>query len=84
VPAQVMANKFPDFGTLAKHSSVNSKIYAAALPILIKEFENRFQDYQKNLFVCLFVCLFAGPFSVNRITLFANFQIECIELQSKI
>lgn len=32
------------FDTLAEHSPVNSKMYAALLSILIKEFKNRFQD----------------------------------------
>lgn len=41
VPAQFMANNSTQFDTLAKHSSVNSKIYAVMLSILVKEFENR-------------------------------------------
>ena len=36
------ANNFMHFDTLAKHSPVNSKKYAALLFHLIQEFENRF------------------------------------------
>ena len=42
--AQVMANNCMPFDTLAEHSPVNSEKHAAMLSILIKEFENRFQD----------------------------------------
>jgi len=35
------------FDTLAKHIPVNSEKYAALPSILIKEFENRFQDCRK-------------------------------------
>lgn len=57
VPAQIMANKFMDFDTLAKHSLVNIKkkyiytyiyIYAAVLSVFKKEFETKFQDCQKK------------------------------------
>ena len=40
----VMANNCMYCDTLAKHSRVNSEKYAAMLCVLIKEFENRFQD----------------------------------------
>ena len=45
---QVMANNFRYFDMLAKDSTVNSEKYAAMLSVLIKEFENRFQDCQKK------------------------------------
>jgi len=66
---------------LAKLSSVHSKKYVAMLSILIKEFENSFQDYKKS---DQFFGTFATPFSVNRNTLPANFQTDCIELQKDI
>jgi len=40
--AQFTANSVRHFDTLAKHSPANSKKYAAFLPVLIKEVENRF------------------------------------------
>ena len=42
--AQVMANNFMHFDTLAKHSSVNSERPEAVLSILVKEFKNTFQN----------------------------------------
>ena len=48
-----MANNFCHLDALAKRSSKNSKKYAA---ILIKEFGNRFQDFQKNHLFFLYVC----------------------------
>ena len=65
--------------TLAKHSPVNSEKYAAMLSILIKEFENWFQECQKD-----HEFMFVTPFSVNRSTLSADFQVELMELQSDI
>jgi len=47
------------FDTLHNHSPVNSKKYAAVLSVLIKEFENRFQDCQKTH---QFSGIFATPF----------------------
>ena len=45
VLTQVMANNFKHLDILTKHSPVNrKKKYAAVLSILIKKFENRFQD----------------------------------------
>ena len=79
VLTQVLASKFVQLETLAKHSPVNSEKYAAMLSILIKEFENRFQDCQKN-----HEFMFVTPFSVNRSTLSADFQVELMELQSDI
>ena len=46
--AQIKANNVMHFDTLAKHSPVNSEKYAALLFKLIKEFENRFQDFREN------------------------------------
>ena len=53
---------------------------SALLSILIMEFENRYQECQKNLGFVISVT----PFSVNITTLPANIQMECIELQSDI
>lgn len=75
-----------DFDTLATHRPVNCKKYSAVPSVLIKEFENRFQDclnVMGFLFIYLFI-LFASSFSVNINTLLADFQMECIEFQSKI
>ena len=49
----VIANNFIHFDELNKLSPMNSKkslskIYAAVLSVLIKEFENRFQDLKKK------------------------------------
>ena len=44
MPTQMMANKFMDFEALAKHSPANSKKYVAVLSVLMKKFDNRFQD----------------------------------------
>lgn len=44
---QVMASNCMHFDTLAKHSALINKEYAVMLSILIKEFENRFQDGKK-------------------------------------
>ena len=52
VLTQVMADKFTDSDTLAKHSPVSSKNYAAVLSVLVKESENRFQDCQ-NIIIFL-------------------------------
>ena len=71
--AQVMANKLMHFGTLAKHSPINSKKYATLLSIRIKEFENRFQDSHKNH---QFFGLFMTPFPVNINILLMNFKME--------
>jgi len=78
VPAQVMAKKFMDFDTLGKQSPVNSVKYAAVLSDAINEFENRLQDCQiiTNFFVYL-------PLH-SQLILPVNFQMECIDLQSKI
>ena len=79
--AQRMANDLMHFDVLAKHRPVNSKKYAALLSILIKGFENRFQDLWKviNIFG-----IFVTPFSVDINTLPAHFQMKCVELQSAI
>lgn len=72
-----------DFDTLATHRPVNCKKYSAVPSVLIKEFENRFQDCL-NAMGYLFIYLFASSFSVNINTLLVDFQMECIEFQSKI
>jgi len=78
VRIQATANKFLDFDTLAKHSPVNSKKYAAALSAFIKEIENRFQDGPKKSSIIWFI----SNFIFSQFGQFAN--IECIQLQSKI
>ncbi len=42
--AQVMANNFMHFDTLAKYCTVDSEKYAAMFSILVKEFKNTFQN----------------------------------------
>ena len=69
------------FNTLAKDSPVNSKKYAALLFDLIQEFENRFQDFWENN---QYFAIFETQFSININTLPANFQMECIKLQTDI
>jgi len=48
VLAQGMAGKLMGSETRAAHSSVNSKNYVAMLSVVIKEFENMFQDCKKK------------------------------------
>ena len=80
VLTQVMANKFMHFDTLPKHGPTNSEEYGAVLPVFIKDFENRCQDcWKKSIFSILAIL-----FSVDVNKLPANFQMECIELQSDI
>lgn len=50
--------------------------------LLIKEFKNGFQDWQKKK--SQFFCMFAVPFLVYTNALFTNIPMECIELQSDI
>lgn len=45
---QVMANNFMNFDTLAKHHPVNSKKHVAILVLVIKESENKFEDYNQD------------------------------------
>jgi len=47
VQTQVMAINFMQFDIFAKHSPVNSEKNVSVLSVVIKEFENRFQDCQK-------------------------------------
>ena len=44
--AQVMANNFRYFDTLANHTPVNSENYAATHNVCMKESENKCQDFQ--------------------------------------
>ena len=53
---------------------MNSKKYAAVLAVLIKEFENRFQDCRKN---SQFSGIFVTSFSADINTLPANFDSFC-------
>lgn len=76
-----MANNFKHSDISAKHSSVSHEKYAATPAVLIKEFENRFQDCPKGH---SFFTIFATPFSINITTLSANFQAERMELQSDV
>ena len=78
--AQVMANNFMHFDTLAKCSPVSSEKCAALLSILKKKFENIFQDL-KNIYI--FFYIFVTPLLVDINALPANFCMEYIELQSK-
>ena len=79
--AQIKANNFMHFDTLAKHSCVNGEKYAPLLFDLTQVFENRFKDFwEYNKYFAVFVT----PFSVNINMLPANFQMECMELQSDI
>jgi len=75
--AQVMASSCMHFDTLAKHSALKSEEYTAMLSVLIKDFENRFHDCQKN-----HQFMFVTLFSVDINTLPTNSQTECIQLQS--
>ena len=79
--AQIKANDFMHFDTLTKHSPVNSEKYAALLFNLIQEFENRFQDFWENN---QYFAIFETQFSININMLPANFQMECIKLQTDI
>ena len=81
VLTEVMANNCMHFDTLAKHSPVNRKKICSFNLCFDNELENMFQDCQKSH---KFFGIFATPFSVNTNTLPANFNIECIELQSGI
>lgn len=77
-----MGANFMHFDTLAKHTSVNAEKYTALLSVLIKEFENRFQDLKKKK--KRFFCIFAISFLADINTLPADFQSKCTELQSDI
>jgi len=73
VPTQVMANNCTHFDTLVKHCSVSREKYAAMLSVLIKEFENRFQDCRKKS--SIFLYLWNSIFICHKY----SFQTECIE-----
>lgn len=51
--ACIAANNCMHFDTLPKHCALNSKEYTGMLSILIKAFENRFQDCQKKSLIYL-------------------------------
>lgn len=51
---------------MVKHSTVNSKIYAALLSILIKEFEDRFRDYQNIIYFYLYICNSIFSVGINK------------------
>jgi len=53
------------------------------LSILIKEFENKFQDFKKQK-THQFLCVFLTQFAVHINTLPVNLQMEYIELQSDV
>lgn len=71
-----MAHNFVHFDILAECSPVNTEKYAALLSILMKKFENRFQD-------CWIPGLFWGmsatAFSININIWYENSQMECIQ-----
>ena len=79
--AQIGANNFMHFNTLAKHSHVNREKNAALLFSLIQDFENRFQDFEENN---QYFPISATPFPVNIKMLPANFHMEGTELQADI
>ena len=79
--AQIRANNFMHFDTLAEHSPVNSRKYAALPFNVIQEFENRFQDFWENN---QYFVTSTTPFSVDINMLPASFQMECTELQADI
>ena len=83
VLTQVLANNGGHFDKLTEHSPVNSGRYPTVLPVLEKEFENRFQEcWKKNHF--FFLIRVVTPCPVNINTLLTNFQMECVKLQSDI
>ena len=75
---QIKTNNFMHFN-MAKHSPMNGEQYAALLFNLIQEFENRFQDFWENN---QYLAIVEAPSLVDINMLPANFQMECIELQS--
>lgn len=82
VLAQVMANNWVHSDTLAKHGPVNSKQkYSAVFSVLIKELENKLQDWRKHPFFW-YIC--GSLFSQHKYIKTEDFQMECIELQSHI
>lgn len=72
VLTQIMANNCISFDTLAKQSYKMQK-YTALISVLMKEFENWFQDCKKHF------GKFATPFSFDTNTFF---QMGCTNLQS--
>ena len=78
--AQIKADNFMNSTCgLKTINPVNSGKYAALLFYLIQEFETRFKDLRENN---QYFAIFVTPFSVDINMLPANFQLECIELQS--
>lgn len=65
------------FDTLAEHSPVKNEKYADSLSMLIKEFKNRFQDFQRSL---KFFGIFMTPFSFDTNKIPVNFQMKGIGL----
>lgn len=60
VLTQVIANNFVCFYSVAKHNPVNCEKHVVMFSILIKEFENTFQNCWKNksfFFVCVYLQL---------------------------
>mgnify|MGYP001853332861 CR=1 FL=1 len=72
---QVVTSNFMHFDTLTHvHCPVNSEKYAAVFATLINKFENKFQDFKKNLFFSfLYIC---DSFSIDTNMLLANFHME--------
>jgi len=70
VLTQMMASNVMDFGTLAERSLVNSKKYAAVLAIVIKEFENRFQDCKKIISVLVYLQLHFQSAQIHYLKIF--------------
>lgn len=76
----MVANNGRNLDTLANHSSLSSRKYAAVLSVVIIEFENKFQDSKK---VIIFLSIFVIPFSASINIPPADFQMECIDIQFK-
>ena len=57
---------------------MNSKKYAAVLSIAVREFENRFQEFQKSSQFFWYICDY---FLIQHKYIF---KVECIDLQSDI
>jgi len=65
VLAQGMAGKLMGSETVAKHSFVNREKCAAVLSVVIKDFENRFQDCKK-IYISFFWFICNSIFSQHK------------------
>ena len=76
---QVTEKRLMHFETSAKHGPVNSEKYAALLSILMREFENEFQDFclqpvtlRKRITSKLHMSYFFGTVQVAQQNLLGN------------